>query len=408
MGWNTVKEVDCVLVINSGSSSLKFSLFAIERLSILCRGSIDWTTLSAPIEIRLRGSSHPENRSVARVREHSEAVPIAIQKMDQWTRANLGVVPKVLAVGHRIVHGGSHFRESVLIADSVLASIHDLSSLAPLHNPAALKAIHAAGAELHGVPQIAVFDTAFFTALPEKAFVYPLPYEWYTEFGIRRFGFHGINHAYCAQRASEMLGTPMVSQRVIICHLGNGCSAVAVLGGKPIATTMGFTPLDGLMMGTRPGSMDAGILTHVLRNSSITVDAIDQILNNASGLLGVSGFSSDVRELEKASSEGHERATLALSMFCDRVRASIGALAVTLEGIDALVFTAGIGENSATQRASICSGLSCLSLVLDQQLNLNAKADCDISDKRSGSRIFVIESQEDRMIAQETVRLIAH
>ena len=261
----------------------------------------------------------------------------------------------IAAVGHRVVHGGAVFHSSVRIDAGVKKSLAELSELAPLHNPPALAAMEAAEAALPGVPQVAVFDTAFFARLPPQAFVYPLPYEWYTDWGIRRFGFHGISHAYCATRTAEMLGRDPASLRIITCHLGNGCSATAIRGGNAIATTMGFTPLEGLMMGTRSGSVDPGILVHVLSHKGVSPEKLDHILNHGSGLLGVSGVSSDLREVTKAADAGHERARLALAIFADRVRQTI-ALAVTLGGVDALVFTAGIGEHSVSLRAAACEG----------------------------------------------------
>lgn len=406
MGRRQVRSVECILVVNSGSSSVKFALYAIESGEIFCRGSIDWSGVGDQNTLLLRSPSIADSSIAVKVSSHRDAVAEAIRCMSEWSRQKLACDPKLLAVGHRIVHGGTLFRESVLIDDSVKRAINDLAPLAPLHNPAALQAIFASETELPGIPQVAVFDTAFFASMPEKAFVYPLPYEWFSDWGIRRFGFHGINHSYCAQQASALLGVPAEKLRLIICHLGNGCSASAVVGGKPIATSMGFTPLDGLMMGTRPGSIDPGILVSTLREQALTIDELDRLLNHGSGLLGVSGISSDVRQLETASAAGNARASLALSIFCDRVRSTIGGLAVTLGGVDALVFTAGIGENSSLQRATICEGLGCLGLHLDASRNANAKPDVDIAIQQSTARIMIIESQENLMIARDTIKFL--
>jgi acetate kinase len=333
-------------------------------------------------------------------------VPWVMQEL--VARGALSATPghNLIAVGHRVVHGGAVFHDSVRIDAKVKQTLAELSALAPLHNPPALAAIEAAERALPHVPQVAVFDTAFFAKLPPSAFVYPLPYEWYTDWGVRRFGFHGISHAYCASRAAEMLGRDLASLRLIICHLGNGCSASAVRGGAPVATSMGFTPLDGLMMGTRCGSVDPSILVHALRNKGVSADALDHALNHASGLLGVSGVSSDLREVEKAADAGNERARLALTIFADRVRQTIGAYAATMGGVDALVFTAGIGEHSARIRAAACDGLSCLGLHIDAGRNGSCRADADIATVDSPGRILVLHTREEWLIARETVRIL--
>jgi len=395
-----------ILVINSGSSSLKFGLFAADSGDSLCRGIIDWAGETGRAELRLRSCSFAELKQLVAVRTHGEAVAVAVRTLQDNARGDVVSSSRMIAVGHRVVHGGTLFQDSMLIDERVRAGIAELATLAPLHNPPALAAIAAAEAALPDVPQVAVFDTAFFTSLPPKAFVYPLPYEWFTDWGVRRFGFHGISHAYCAQRAAEMLDRPLRDLRLVICHLGSGCSASAVSGGQAVATTMGFTPLDGLMMGTRSGSLDPGILLDVQQRRGLTTETLKHVLNHESGLLGVSGFASDVRQLESAAQAGHARAGLALEMFADRVRASIGALAVTLGGVDALIFTAGVGENSSGVRAAICEGLECLGLHLDHDRNSSVSPDADIASHDSASRMLVIESREDLMIARETARIL--
>jgi acetate kinase len=247
--------------------------------------------------------------------------------------------------------------------------------LAPLHNPAGLEGIKAAEAALPGVPQVAVFDTAFHATLPAEAYVYPVPYRWYTDWGLRRFGFHGLSHAYCSGRAAQMLNRPLQGLRVVVCHLGNGCSVSAVRDGVCVDTSMGFTPLDGLMMGTRSGSVDPGLLLHVLRQHGVTAEQLDHALNQESGLLGVSGVGSDMRQVLEAARGGNARAGLALDIYAHRLRQTIGAMAVTLGGIDALVFTAGVGEHSVEIRSAACSGLGCLGLELDADANANCRPD---------------------------------
>lgn len=397
---------ESILVINSGSSSLKFGLFAAESGDSMCDGIVDWAGSTGRAELRLQGSSFAELSQPVTVSTHGEAVGVALRALVDASLPNCAPASLIKAVGHRVVHGGAMFRESVFIDDPVLAAIGELAALAPLHNPPALASITAAVAALPGIPQVAVFDTAFFASLPPQRYLYPLPYEWFMDWGVRRFGFHGISHAYCAQRAAELLGRPLRDLRFVICHLGNGCSASAVSGGQAVATTMGFTPLDGMMMGTRPGSLDPGILLDVQQRRGMTADSLQHVLNHESGLKGISGVSSDVRQLEAAAQAGHVRASLALEMFADRARASVGALAVTLSGVDALVFTAGVGENSAQVRAAICEGLECLGLHLDHDLNASASADADIGTNFSRSRILVIQCQEQLMIAGETARLL--
>ncbi len=388
-----------ILVINAGSSSLKFGLFDAEARDALATGLIDWTGDPKNAELAIRPRDGAEVRSRVDVAHHRAAVAQAVTRLAALDIAREGPSPDITLVGHRVVHGGARFRQSVRIDASVKAGIAELAELAPLHNPSALEAIEAAEQALPTATHVAVFDTAFFADLPPRAFVYPLPYAWYTDWGVRRFGFHGISHAYCAGRAAELLGRP--SGRVVICHLGNGCSATAVRDGKAVATTMGFTPLEGLMMGTRSGSVDPGILIYVQRRRGLSVDQTDQALNHESGLLGVSGVSSDYRQVETAAQAGQERARLALEIFADRVRATIGALAVGLGGVDALVFTAGIGEHSAGLREAACQGLQCLGLRLDPQRNATCRPDADIAMPDSSGRILVVQTREELMIARE-------
>lgn len=394
-----------ILVINAGSSSLKFGLFDADARETLASGMIDWTAdpPRAALVIQRRGKD--EMRSHAEVADHRSALAHAVRSLigaepdgsDDW--------PAVRAIGHRVVHGGAVFRESVRIDGKVKAAIAQLAELAPLHNPPALAGIAAAEVALPGVPQVAVFDTAFHSHLPPSAYVYPLPYEWYTDWGVRRFGFHGISHAYCAGRAAELLGRNLCDLRLASCHLGNGCSATAVHGGVSVATTMGFTPMEGLMMGSRPGWVDPGILVYIQQRHGLTPAQLDDLLNHRSGLLGVSGISSDFRQVEAAAREGNDRACLAMEMYAGRVRAAVGALAVTMGGVDALTFTAGVGEHSASLRAAVCDGLECLGLRLDHHRNAANQPDTDIATADSPGRILVIHTREELMIARETCRV---
>ena len=285
----------------------------------------------------------------------------------------------VQVIGHRVVHGGSLFHKPVLIEAKVSAAIESLSEVAPLHNRLVLASIRTAKKMIPSVSQIAVFDTAFFSDLPAAAHVYPLPYKWYKEWGIRRYGFHGISYTYCASQAALMLNRPLGQLRLVICHLGSGCSASAVRDGRAVATTMGFTPLEGLTMGSRSGSIDPGILLYLLNQEKTSLREMEKALLYESGLLGLSGVSSDFRQIQIAASNGHERARLAIEIFVDRVRGAIASLAASMGGLDALIFTAGIGESAAEVRQSVCEGLSWIGCRLDQDKNKHSEPDSDLS-----------------------------
>jgi len=310
----------------------------------------------------------------------------------------------VVAVGHRIVHGGD-FHAPVRITPAIRSRIAVLADLAPLHNPPGLEALAAAEALLPKLPHVAVFDTAFHAPLPADAYTYPIPYAWTHAWSIRRYGFHGISHSYCATRAAEMLARQVEELRTVICHLGHGCSATAVLHGQSVETTMGFTPLDGLMMATRSGSVDPGIITQVLLERGLGAKEVEEALNQRSGLLGVSGISGDMREVLAAGRAGYERARLAVDVYVRRVRQAIGALTVTLGGVDVLVFTAGVGENSAEIRAAACRGLECLGLELDWDANARCRPDADVTRPGSRGRILVLAAREDLAMLTDVVRV---
>ena len=393
-----------ILVVNAGSSTLKFSLYDSQASERLAMGGMDWGggQGDADFSIEYAGDDDAVHAKV-RVDGHGEAAVHLIQALADSPR----ITEAVSAIGHRVVHGGEAFSGAMVIDEAVIAQIRKLCSIAPLHNPPALAVIEAARAAMPDLPQVAVFDTAFFSGLPEEAYIYPLPYEWYEKWRVRRFGFHGTSHAHSTERAIEMLGRegdPGV--RVITCHLGSGCSASASIGGVAAATTMGLTPLEGLMMGTRPGSIDPGILIFALREGGMSPDELDQALNRQSGLLGVSGVSSDFREVEAAAAGGNERARLALSIYARRVRETIGQLAADLGGVDAVVFTAGIGQNSANLRARVCEGLGFLGVDLDAERNATAEPDTDISTDGATTRTLVISCRENYRIARETRDLL--
>ena len=391
-----------ILVINAGSSSLKFGLFDAEGFGELSSGIVDWRADARKAELTVVTGGSRESFIV-----EVPGYGSAFGHVQRILGENGFVAEDIRAVGHRVVHGGVEFRSSVIIDDRVIESIRQLSDLAPLHNPPALMAMEAARKELPGVPHVSVFDTAFFRDLPLKDIVYPLPYEWFEKWGIRRFGFHGISHEYCALRAAELLLADVSGLSAITLHLGNGCSATAVLGGRPVATTMGFTPLEGMMMGTRPGSVDPGILLYVMKERGLSVEGLHEALNHGSGLLGVSGVSSDFRKVEEAAARGEARARLALDIYADRIRSAVGSLAAVMGGVDALVFTAGVGENSASLRAMVCDGLSFMGLELDNTLNEKSRPDAVVSKEKSPVKVLTIKTREALFIAQETARAIS-
>jgi acetate kinase len=396
-----------ILVINAGSSSLKFGLFDAEAQQTLATGLIDWRAEPGQAELVIKPSGGASIHSRESVKDHRAAVLHAVNRLANLPGAHGEAAKAMTAVGHRVVHGGTRFQDPVRIDAKVKSEIAKLAELAPLHNPAALEAIEAAESALPNITHVAAFDTSFFATLEPRAYVYPAPYAWFTDWGIRRFGFHGISHAYCTIRAAELMGHPPSELRLIVCHLGNGCSVSAVRAGRSVQTSMGFTPLEGLMMGTRSGSLDPSILLHVQRRWKLNTDQIDHALNHESGLLSISGVSSDYRQVKSAAEKGNERARLALEIFADRIRATIGAYAVTMEGVDAVVFTAGIGEHAGDLRAAVCEGLQILGLRLDAGRNAACAPDADIASADSRGRILVIRTQEELMIARETRRVDA-
>jgi acetate kinase len=391
------------LVLNAGSSTLKFSLHETEGEKVLGEGAADWSRDPAQLSVRRAGAA--ESRSTLDVRHHEDAIGKVLEELLHGNPPLLGNLADLAAVGHRVVHGGDRYTEAVRVTPAVETAIAELAELAPLHNPANLEGIRAASAALPGVPQVAAFDTAFHATMPPAARTYALPWSWTADWGLRRYGFHGLSHAYCAGRAAEMLGHP-AGLRLVICHLGNGCSASAVRDGVCQETSMGFTPLEGLMMGTRSGSVDPGLLLYVLRRKGVSADDLDRVLNHESGLLGVSGVSSDMREVLAAAAAGNDRARLALEVYARRVRQTIGAMAATLGGLTAVVFTAGVGEHAAPVRAQVCAGLEVLGVELDAQANARCKPDADIATAGSRARVLVIATREDLMIVRETVRVL--
>ena len=391
-----------ILLLNAGSSSLKTSVLDRANGTVRVHGSADWAGAQTHYRFQVSGSS-PMMETVS-WKGHEQGVDRFLRDLEQNDAAAEIGRATLTAVGHRFVHGGE-FTTSLQINDDVRSKLAALADLAPLHNPPSLETLDAAEEELPEVPHVAVFDTTFHATLPPEAYRYPLPRQWNLEWGIRRYGFHGLSHAYCSRRAAEMLGRPVEDLKLVICHLGHGCSAAAVKGGRCVDTTMGFTPLDGLMMATRSGSVDPGILFYVQQHHGLTVEQVEVALNRESGLLGVSGISADMREVQAAADEGHADAMLALAIYAHRVRQAVGALAVTMGGVDALIFTAGVGEHASGMRASICEGLDCLGLKLDPSANAESKPDADVSAADSTGRILVIGTREDLEMYREVVRV---
>ena len=391
-----------ILVCNTGSSSLKFSLFEAKGERLLAEGGIDWATTPTRLVVHCPGQ--PEVREELTLRHHADAIARILDALQAGPAAPLQAPSDVHAVGHRVVHGGERYTTAVRITPEVKRAISDLAELAPLHNPASLDGINAVEQVLPRVPQVAVFDTAFHATLPEPARTYPVPQQWRREWGVRRYGFHGLSHAYCATRAAEMLSRQDV--RLIIAHLGNGASVSAVHHGICVDTSMGFTPLEGLMMGTRSGSIDPGILVYLLRHKGLDADQLDHALNYASGLLGVSGVSSDMRQVLAAMPQQAD-ARLAVDVYVHRIRQTVGAMTATLGGVDALVFTAGVGEHAAVIRERICENLGYLGLALDRTANNMCQPDADIALPASTGRILVIATREDVTIVRETQRLLS-
>ncbi len=401
-----------ILVLNAGSSSQKSCLYEIadeafptQAAQPLWEGKINWVQDRGVAEIEVKtamGATLQESISGDSPQAHLNYM---LNTLSDGATKVIDQLSEIDVVGHRIVHGGQDYRNSVVITEDVKKAIARLSNLAPAHNPAALEGIEAIEKTLGNVTQIAVFDTGFHATLPDAAAIYPGPYEWVEE-GIRRYGFHGISHQYCSQRAAQILGRDVASGRLITCHLGNGCSLAAIKNGRSIDTTMGFTPLEGLMMGSRSGSVDPGILFYLLQYCNYSVEKLDHILNKASGLKGISGVSSDMREVREAMSQGNSRAQLAWDIYVHRLRSGIGAMLTSLGGLDVLVFTAGVGEHSPEIRQAACEALGFLGLKLDLEKNQQHPMDEDIATPDSAVRVLVIHTQEDWAIAGQCWQLL--
>ena len=391
-----------ILVINAGSSSLKYQLIDMENEQLLAKGLCERIGIDGHLKHTPLVGDKPVFNEDVPMPTHSEAIAAVIDKL---TSAEYGVVAsmkEIDAVGHRVVHGGEKFASSVLITDEVLAAIEECIPFAPLHNPANITGIQACRDVMGDVPMVAVFDTAFHQTMPSKAFMYAVPYEYYKNDGIRRYGFHGTSHRYVSARCAELMGKPIEELKIISCHMGNGSSLAAVKYGKVMDTSMGFTPLVGLPMGTRCGDLDAGVIQFLMNKYGYSIDQMLNILNKKSGVLGVSGVSSDFRDLGKAAEEGNERAQLALDMFYYWVAKVAGSYAAAMNGVDAIIFTAGVGENDQAARAGICEYFGFLGVKVDNAANATRGQDIMISTPDSPVKVFVIPTNEELVIARDT------
>ena len=399
-----------ILVLNSGSSSQKSALYEISGTLPAdppvpsWQGQIEWDGDQAEIHVQNSKGANQKQRLQVESRRH--AIEQLLGGLWSGDARVVSGPAEIDVVGHRIVHGGKDFEQATVITPEVKSAIARMSVFAPLHNRAELEGIDIIEKYLGNVPQVAVFDTGFHSRLPQAAAVYPGPYEWLAQ-GIRRYGFHGINHQYCAQRAAHLLRRELSSLKLVTCHLGNGCSLAAIRDGRSVDTTMGFTPLDGLMMGTRSGSLDPGILTYLMRAEKSTGQQLDDLLNKKSGLLGISGLSGDMRQIVAAIKDGNPRAKLAFDIFVHHLQSAIGAMIAVMGGIDALVFSAGIGEHSPEVRTAACANFAFLGLKLDAAKNAQSPADQEISPSDSAVSVLIIRAQEDWAIAQECSRLLS-
>ncbi len=394
-----------ILVINAGSSSLKYQLFDMENESIIAKGLCERIGIDGS-QLKHTPCGRDSVIYSEPMPDHVAAIKLVFNALMDPGCGVIKSMDEIGAVGHRVLHGGDKFTASVLVTEAVKDAIRETIPLGPLHNPANLMGIEACEKVMPGTPQVAVFDTAFHQTMPKKAFLYAIPYEYYEKYKVRRYGFHGTSHRYVSARTAEFLGRKTEDMKIITCHLGNGSSIAAVQNGKCVDTSMGLTPLEGLPMGTRSGCLDPAILEFIMQREEIDVEAMTTILNKKSGVLGISGISSDFRDLEKASSEGNERAQLALEMFCYSVTKLIGSYAAAMGGVDAIVFTAGVGENGPELREAVVSPLGFLGAVIDPVKNKIRGKEAIISTDDSKVKVLVIPTNEELVIARDTEEIV--
>ena len=393
-----------ILVLNSGSSSLKYQLIDMENEKVLAKGNYEKIgAKDSFVTHKVGGEKYTYDREA---KNHEEAISFVL---DQFTDAEHGVIDSlddITAVGHRTVHGGEKFNKSVIITDEVIEAIRDCIPLAPLHNPAGLTGIEACKKVMPGKPMVAVFDTAFHQTIPEERYIYPIPYKYYEKYGVRKYGFHGTSHRYVSGRVAELVGRPVSELKTIVCHLGQGASLCAVDGGKSVDTSMGFTPLAGIAMGTRSGDLDPSIVTFLMKKEGLSEDEVENILNKESGVLGISGVSPDFRDIEKAADEGNQRAVLARKAYCYNVAQYVAKYGVSMNGINTIVFTAGIGENQINIRKMICENLEWLGVKVDTEKNNTRGEEVKISTEDSKIEVWIVPTNEELVIARDTKAIV--
>ena len=395
-----------ILVLNCGSSSIKYALYDMDSKTVMTSGGAERVGLDGAF-VKVKLANGEKKKVMHDIPEHTEGVKFIFSLL---TDPEIGVIKdlkEIDAVGHRMVHGGEKFNKSVLLTEEVLKVFEECTDLAPLHNPANLKGVRAVQELMPGLPQVGVFDTAFHQTMPKEAYMYAVPYELYEKYGVRRYGFHGTSHRYVSQRVCEFLGVKPEGKKIITCHIGNGASIAAVKDGKCIDTSMGLTPLEGLMMGTRSGDIDGGAITFIQKKLGLDADGMSNLLNKKSGMLGITGISSDMREIDAACEEGNERAKLATDMYFYRIRKYIGAYAAAMDGCDIIVFTAGVGENQTSMREKVCEGLSFMGVKIDAEKNSGIHGEeAVISTPDSKVTVVVIPTDEELMIATDTMALL--
>lgn len=395
-----------ILVLNCGSSSIKYALYDMDSKTVMTSGGAERVGLDGAF-VKVKLANGDKRQIMHDIPEHTEGVKFIFSLL---TDPEIGVIKdlkEIDAVGHRMVHGGEKFNKSVVLNDEVLKVFEECNDLAPLHNPANLKGVKAVQELMPGLPQVGVFDTAFHQTMPDYAYMYAVPYELYEKYGVRRYGFHGTSHRYVSQRVCDFLGVKAEDKKVITCHIGNGGSVAAVDGGKCVDTTMGLTPLEGVMMGTRSGDIDGGAVAFIQKKLGLDADGISDLLNKKSGVLGISGISSDMREIDAAAEGGDPKAVLALAMYNYRIKKYVGAYAAAMGGVDIVVFTAGVGENQSSMRAEVCRNMEWMGIKLDEEKNKTVRGvEAVISTPDSKVTVVVIPTDEELMIASDTMALL--
>ena len=394
-----------VLVINCGSSSLKYQLIDMENESVLAKGLCERIGIEGS-KLTHKPAGKDTYETVQPMPDHQVAVRIVLDALTDAEHGVISDIAEIKAVGHRVLHAGQYYSDSIIVNEDVKRVVRECFDLGPLHNPANLIGIEACEAAMPGTPQIAVFDTAFHQTMPEKAYMYAIPYEYYEKYSIRKYGFHGTSHSFVSKRAAEFANLPLDNSKIIVCHLGNGASISAVHNGKCVDTSMGLTPLEGLVMGTRSGDLDPAVLQYIANKEGMDVNEVVNMLNKKSGLLGISGVSSDFRDVQKAEKEGNHRAEVAIDAFVYRVAKYIGGYVAAMNGVDAIVFTAGVGENDGLVRGDICEYLGYLGVTINAENNKTRGEEIVISAEDSKVKVLVVPTNEELAIARETVALV--